>query len=212
VTDTSSAVLTLQSDWHTLQDLDRARAVNAINKAGISLRQLAKALNCSPSLLRHLLDALQAPPEDRYLAHQGNISTNELCRRAKAAGIRRTARQRESLQLERTQASVRGCRTICDWLAEENISAACGEQIVEEARRELVNAEERNQLPLDAAPPDMPVVEIIQRCRPAEPKTDAVSFVAWFAYWLALWAAYAMTDSWVRYQAIELALERQSRR
>ena len=30
--------------------------------------------------------------------------------------------------------------------------------------------------------------------------------------WLALWAAYSMTDSWVRYQAIELALEKQLRR
>ena len=208
----SSAVTKLQTDWHTLHDLDRARSVNTIIKSGTSLRQLAKALNCSATLLRHLLEALQAPPEDRRLAQQGEISTNELVRRAKAAGIRRTDRQRESRQLERNKASIRGCTTICDWLAEENLSASSGQQIVGEARRLLAIAEDTKQLPRDAAPPDMPTGMIIQRCRPPEPKTDKISFVAWFAYWLALWVANSMTDSWIRYQAIELALERQFRR
>jgi hypothetical protein len=119
---------------------------------------------------------------------------------------------RESLQLERAKASIRGCSTICSWLAEEDIPASYGEQIVEEARRKLALAEERKQLPTDTAPPDMPTAMIIQRCRPAEPKSDSISIVAWFAYWLALWAAYSMVDSWVRYKAIELALEKQFRR
>jgi hypothetical protein len=47
--------------------------------------------------------------------------------------------------------------------------------------------------PRGAAPQDMPTVMIIQRCRPAELKTDAISSVAWFAHWLALWAACSMT-------------------
>jgi lambda repressor-like predicted transcriptional regulator len=41
----SSAAAGLQSQWHTLHDLDRARAVNAIHQAGTSLRELAKTLN-----------------------------------------------------------------------------------------------------------------------------------------------------------------------
>src|SRR5450432_2711651 len=170
----SSALTDLQTKWHSLRDLDRARAVNAINKAGISLRELAKALNCSSSLLRHLLEALQAPPEDRFLALKGEISTNELVRRARVAGIRRTDMHRESRQLERGKASIRGCRTICDWLAGENLSPASGQQIVGEARRLLAIAEETRRLPRDAAPPDMPTAMIIQRCRPTEPKTDDI--------------------------------------
>lgn len=212
MTNPSSALADLQTRWHSLNDLDRGRAVKAIRSAGATVRSIAGSLNCSESLLHHLLKALQAPPEDRYLARHGKITTNELVRRAEAAGIRRTNKHRESLQLERSKASIRGCRTICDWLAGENISAGYSQQIVGYARQLLATAEETNQLPRDAAPPDMPTAIIIQRCRPAELKTDVVSFVAWFAYWLALWVAYSMTDSWVRYQAIELALEKQFRR
>jgi len=212
MTDTSPAVAKLQSEWHSLPDLDRARAVYAIKQSGVSTRAIALQLHVSESLLRHLLHALQAPIEDRFLAKKRKTSTNELVRKARAAGIRRSSKHREALEFERTQASLRGCRAICDWLVKEDIPGSYGEQIVEEARRKLALAEEGKRLPRDAAPPDMPTAMIIQRCRPAEPKTDAISFVAWFAHWLALWAAYSMTDSWVRYNAIELALEKQFRR
>jgi hypothetical protein len=210
--DTSPSIAKLQSEWHSLPDLDRARAIYAVQQSGVSTREIALQLNVSESLLRHLLQALQAPPEDRCLAHQGKISTNELVRRAKAAGTRRTGMHREALELERAQASQKGCRSICDWLAAEEISGPSGVQIVGEARRQLATAEETNQLPRDAAPPGMPTAMIIQRCRPAELETDAISFVTRFAHWLSLWAAYSMIDSWVRYKAIELALEKQLRR
>lgn len=58
----------------------------------------------------------------------------------------------------------------------------------------------------------MPTAEIIKRCRPAELKTDAISFIAWLARWLALWTFYALTDPWVRDQALELALNEQFKR
>jgi hypothetical protein len=212
MTTTSPALANLQSQWHALHDLDRAQAVSAIKQSGISTRKIAEFLGFGESLLRRLLLALQAPPEDRYLARQGKLSTNELVRRSKATGIRRTAKQRESLQLDRTQASIRGCRAICEWLGGEGISGPSGVQIVGEARTTLAIAEHNKKLPPDAAPPGMPVTEIIQRCRPAELKTDAINDVAWFGHWLSLWAAYSMTDSWVRYKAIELALEKQHRR
>ena len=212
MTDISPAVAKLQSEWHSLPDLDRARAVFAIKQSGVSTRQIALQLNVSESLLRHLLKALQAPIEDRFHAQKRKTSTNELVRRAKAAGIRRSSMHREAVEFERTQASLKGCKTICNWLAEQRISGSYGEQIVEEARRTLAIAEDNKTLPRDAAPPDMPTATIIQRCRPAEPKTDSISSVAWFAHWLALWAAYSMTDSWVRYKAIELALEKQFKR
>ena len=212
MSDTSEAISDLQSKWDTLCDLDRARAVRAIHQTGTSLRELAKALKRSPSLLRHLIEALEAPPEDQFLARQGKLSTNQLVRRAQVAGIDRAAKQREAHQFERTQASLNGCRAICDWLEDEGISGPSGAQIVNEARRTLAIADENNTLPRDAAPRGMPMTDIIQRCRPAEPNTDAINFVAWFAHWLALWAAYSLPDSWVCYKAIELALENQLRR
>src|ERR1035438_7576279 len=51
MTDTGSAIADLQSHWHALCDLDRARAVQSIHQDGMSLRALAPQLNCSPSLL-----------------------------------------------------------------------------------------------------------------------------------------------------------------
>ena|ERR1035441_10211288 len=209
MTNSSSVVADLQSKWHTLHDLDRARAVYAIHLAGMSLRALAKALNCSPSLLRHLLAALQAPVLDRALARAGQISTRELARRARAAGIRRTAMRQEVLDIERERAARAGSRATCDWLAAENIPGSYGEQIVEEARRQLAIAEESGKLPRGAAPPDTPISEIIQRCKPAPLKDDSITSSAWYAHWLARWAFYAFPDVQVRLPALDLALEEQ---
>lgn len=146
MSDTSEAIFDLQSKWDTLCDLDRAWAVRAVHQTGTSLRELAKALKRSPSLLRHLIEALGAPPEDQFLARQGKLSTNQLVRRARAAGIGRAAKQREALELERTQASLKGCRAICDWLEHEEISGQFGAQIINEARRTLSIAEQNNTL------------------------------------------------------------------
>jgi hypothetical protein len=209
---TSSAVADLQSHWHTLHDLDRASAVFAIHRNGASLRELAKALNCSESLLRHLLAAFQAPPADRYLARQGVISTNELARRSKAAGIRSSRMHREAREFERAQAARQGCKTICGWLADEQMSGSYGERIVDEARRLFAKAEQDGMFPQDAAPPDTPTEQIIQRCRPAEAKNDSANFIARHAWWLARWVFYALTDPWARDLALELALSEQFKR
>jgi transposase-like protein len=207
----SSAAAGLQSQWHTLHDLDRARAVNAIHQAGTSLRELAKTLNCSDSLLRRLLAALQAPLADRLLLRQGKISTNELVRCSKAAGIRRSSMHRETREFERTQASRQACRTICGWLAAEQMSGPYCEQIVDEARRQLAIAGMTGKFPKDAAPPDMPAEEIIQCCRPPQAGINELSSTAWFGAWLARWTYYAFTDTTVRDTALDLALEEQFR-
>jgi hypothetical protein len=47
----SPAVADLQSKWHTLNDLDRARAVSAIQLAGTQIYRIAFCLNCSESML-----------------------------------------------------------------------------------------------------------------------------------------------------------------
>lgn len=206
-TETSPAVADLQNKWSTLNELDRARAVNAIHQAGTSLRSLAKALKCSPSLLRRLLDLLKAPLEDQLLARQGKISSNELVRRSKTAGTLRAARDREVLERKCTAAAQQGCKDICEWLKKENIAEVTGENIVEEARLQLARTEEEGKLPQSAAPPDMPVAEIIRRLRPVEPRPHEISKVGWYAFWLACWTINAMPDSAVRDKALNLALD-----
>ena len=99
-----------------------------------------------------------------------------------------------------------GCKAICDWLIVERNSGVASVQIVEAARLILDICEQNNTLPRDVAPHGTPLLEIIKRTRPAQPNTDETSYVSWYTGWLALWAAYSMTDSWVRYKAIDLAL------
>jgi hypothetical protein len=104
----------LQTKWPELREMDRAHNVHEIHKAGASFRELAKALNCSASLVRHLDLAAQAPLGDRSLARQGKISTRELVRRAKAANLQQSSKEHEALEFERTKAANAGCRLICN--------------------------------------------------------------------------------------------------
>jgi hypothetical protein len=190
----------------------RARAVNLIHKSGISLRSLATELDRKESLLRRLLQARLAPIEDQVLARRGAISTNELIRRASAARTHREEKQAEDLERQRTRDAIAGSKTICDWISSEGLTGACGKQVVGEARLWLNMAEQSKQLPRGAAPAGMKVAEIIQRTQPAEPTSDEHSYLARLGRWLSLWAYYSFTDPWVRYKAIELALEKQCRR
>ena len=104
--DTNFAITYLQSRWHTLNDLDRAQAIKPIHQSGMSLRNLASRLNCSPSLLTHLMQAAQAPIEDQVLAGQGALSTRALWRAAKAVGTWRIALHPEEIAFERERAAV----------------------------------------------------------------------------------------------------------
>jgi hypothetical protein len=114
-------------------------------------------------------------------------------------------------EIERTRASRKGCRTILDWLEAEGKSGAYAKQIVEEARRLLIEAEKNKRFPQGDAPPGMKTAEIILRSRPAGPMPDGATQIAWFALWLAVWVFRALRDDQVRYQAIELALEETSK-
>jgi hypothetical protein len=71
MTDRSATVADLRSRWHTLCDLDRARAAQSIHQAGESLAELAPQLNCFRSLLSYLIRAALAPVEDREFARLG---------------------------------------------------------------------------------------------------------------------------------------------
>jgi len=209
--DNASAIADLQQKWPSLHDVNRASAVHAIYQAGTSLRYLAKALNCSLTLIRNLNTAAQAPPLDRVRAGKGQINTRELVRRSRAAATLRAKQDREEHERDSVRAAHEGSRLICDWLQEEKLSGAYGEQTIDEARRLLAMAEQDGNLPTQKAPPDTPVAEIISRLRLPAAMHDDIGSVGWYAAWLARWTYFAMPDSSVRHKALNLALDTQIR-
>jgi hypothetical protein len=203
----------LKQDWDKIHDLDRARSIDAIKRSGTSVRQIAKQIGRSDPLLRHLLTALEAPMVDRALARQGKISTNELVRRAKAAAARRSTMRDQDLAHERQREVLRGSKLISGWLEAKKLTGSYGEQIIEEARTQMMLAELAGKLP-SVDQPNNPVAVslIIERCRPKESLDDATPFVAWYGKWLARWTVFAITDPDTRDQALNLALQTEARR
>ena len=202
------SVAQLQSDWFKLSDLDRARAVLTINQSGISIRKVATQLRLSESLLRHLLQALQAPACDRVLAQEGKISTNELIRRAKA-GSRLSAKGREKLVIDRDLETRSAADLICDWLLQTKMFAPVREMIVKEVQRKFRTMKEARLHPSVVALTEALVSQIIKRVKPHA--DDSIDIVAWFAQWLCKWSFFAFPDENVRAAALDLALEKQWR-
>ena len=182
--DTGAGVAELQSRWRSLCDLDRARAVQSIHQAGMSLQELAPHLNCSPSLLSYLLRALQAPAKDRELARLGDITTRELVRRARSSGTRPNSIQRESLAFDRECVAVQAGHAIKVWLDEQSIPSADQEQIMDQASSLTASVKRVDLGSLGASLPDIPLVEIIRLFRPADLGTNDDHSIAWFAQWL----------------------------
>jgi transposase-like protein len=131
MTDLSSPVADLRTSWHALCDLDRARAVQSLKRAGVSLREIASQLNCSPSLLSYLLRAARAPVEDRELARLGEISTRELVHRAGSPVSRPTSIAREALAFDSECAAVQASRAIANWLDEQKIADADRAKVID---------------------------------------------------------------------------------
>lgn len=208
----SSSITQLQSQWFQLSDLDRAQAVAAIRRSGTSIRQIALGLKFSESLLRHLLLARQAPPEDQALARQGRISTNELVRRSKAANIRRAERHRQAIALQRNESARKGADLICSWLLRTGLHRPSCEMIVDEVRRQLAMQDAVRSLPATSQTITLPVDKIIRHCKPPELADDSIDIVAWYAAWLCRWALYAFPDADVRDQALDQSLNGQWRR
>jgi hypothetical protein len=202
----SQAIADLQAQWHILQDLDRAEAVLTIHQAGVSLRRLAKALNCSEALLRHLLRAREASSEDLALARDGQISTSELARRSVATRTGRTSMHLEALEFEITKTAIIGSETVRAWLAEQSLDNPYGVQVTREARQLLASAEKLGKLPSGNVPYGLTTDEIIRRCRPPEPETQNAEVVSWYSRWLAIWASFAIPNARARQQALELAI------
>jgi transposase-like protein len=203
------SIAQLQSDWFRFSDLDRASAVLTITQSGISIRKVAAQLHLSESLLRHLLQALQAPACDRDLARQGKMSTNELARRAKAAGLRRSPDNSHALELERVQENHEATDLICDWLLQTQLYGPAREAIVKEVRHKFLGMTQAGLHPSVTAPHDTRVSEIIKRTKPPALTDGRIDIVAWFAQWLCRWAFFAFPDEDIRDNALDLALQKQ---
>jgi hypothetical protein len=200
-------IVNLQAQWHVLLDLDRAKAIRSVLRScKISQRKLAGYLNCSESLVRHLLRAAEAAPEDRALARQGVISTSELKKRSIATTSRRTKTHHDALERDREQAALQGSKQILDWLVSERITRPYSEKVIDDARLRFAFPQQSEGMPGGTAPVGMPTAEIIRCCKPAHLESDTANFMAGYVKWLLLWAAYSMPNPQIRDKAIELAL------
>jgi len=211
-TGNTAAITDLRDRWDQLKDVDRAAAVHKIYRDGTSLRSLAKVLNRSESLLRHLNRAAQASLPDRILARNRKISTRELARRGEAAIAFQADTNRQALERERKKASEEICTAICEWLTKEGIPESHGEAIIEEARRLLASAEASRQLPAVAPPGEgTPLPQIIEPLRPKRAADHTILDVSWYAEWLVRWVYFVLPDSMSRHQALGGALDKQIR-
>ena len=208
----TAAIAALQKNWKQMKDVDRARAVRKIHQDGTSLRALAKDLNCSPTLLRHLNLAALSPTPDQHDARRGKISTRELARRGTAEQLRNKKKEQETTGRAQSQEVDRIANATCEWRVSERLFPCDGEQIIDEARSLLASAEETNQLPRqDPPPPGTPLQTSIDRLRPPRPADDGTVPVAWYAEWLVRWVFFALPDSITRHQALSRALDQQIR-
>lgn len=173
--DVSVAINELEKKWNNLHPVDRASAVYKLRQAGCSPRQLASALPCSESYVRHLSEAAKAPLPDRIRARGGKISIRQLAQRGKAI----IAKERDQNRGEEVR---KGCKAICDWLKEEKFKGGWGEQIVGEARRILIDAELSNGLPkAQQLPEGFPLKQIIARTKPPKEMYEDEESVAFYA-------------------------------
>jgi len=204
-----STISELKANWINLHDLDRAKAIRTIHIAGISIRQIANQLQMGESSLRRLLVALDAPIADKFLARKGKLTTNELVRRSKAAGLKRVALHREEIALEQAREALKAAGTICEWLRNKGVGGSFGEQIIEEVRREFADRDFFLNLPSAPKAHEIPINTIIERSQPKRAIDDNADPINWYHEWLCRWAFFAFPDPEVRDTALDKALQAQ---
>ena len=203
--DSFAAIAELRTNWARLHDVDRADAIFSMHQSGVKLRHLARELNCSEALLRHLLNAREASAEDRYFARQNLISTRELARRAGRARRPLQFRSNEAAEFERARAALGISKEICEWLVRERIDAEGRKQIVQQTREFLVRAEQNATLPRNPPPVGTTTADIILACRPPLPIPDGAEAIPWYGRWLSGWLANRASDRQMRDGALRLA-------
>lgn len=178
----------LRHDWNQLSSLDCAQAVARIRRSGRSIRSIGRDLGRSEASLRHLLSGLKAPAADLAAARRGEISFNELVRRAKNAEERRLLQAQKAAQKDRQRQAIQCARLISNWPRQEHLGGSRGETIALESRSKLIADYAAGALPYADPQVVHPAAEWIERCRPETPLPDDTSYIDWYALWLARWS------------------------
>jgi hypothetical protein len=202
-----SSVTELQAIWHRLRAPERAKAVFELHKAGNSYRSLAKALNCSDTLLRLLVKILSCDLEDLELAQQARISTREARRRAVAARTRREAAARDQARRDRIGQVTGGAEGILRWLARQDEARANAELILIGARRAMASLQDSRAYPIQASLLGRNHQHIVDGTRPVDGHLPQFS-VSWYAVWLARWLLHVYMDPQIRWGALNWACNR----
>jgi len=142
----------------------RSFALKVIHQLGVSLRELAPLLNCSPSLLSHLLQAGQASIEDCVFARLGALSTRAPVRSAKMAGTHCTARGYEEIAYELERTAIWDSQAILRWLDYENVAGSEQEQVNDQARIFVSILERASQFQRISMAPVVSMADMIQLC------------------------------------------------
>ena len=159
-----------------------------------------------------LIGFLNSPRGNHSLAIRDyllpSFGLRELARRSKAAAKVTAEKTKVSETERRTKESRVWSTLICSWVQEVDISWAHQENIIEEARHELMEAYLSGTLPNFSVTKGVALEEIIDRSRPDEPGWDNVPAVAFYARWLARWTILAIPDATVRDSAVSDAFNR----
>ena len=174
-----NSIAELRSNWIELSDLDRANEINIIRHTNVSIRKIATGFQCSESLLRHLLNCLEASPQDQELARHNRISTNELVRRGKAAKEKRMAPPPDVVEAKREVSAREGADLICNWLAAGNFNCHHQEIIIERARDVIEECDRDLSLPAISKHSAIPPALIISRTKPTRPRGEGVALIDW---------------------------------
>lgn len=208
--DLSLAIPHLKSRWMQLPGADRARAVAAIRRTGVSIRQIARDLGVSESNLRHLLKTLNASTDDQDLARQGKISTNELVRRGQTAKARPEEPPPEVVKTQRAVSDREGADLICNWILQEDTYRLNRKLIIEGVTDKLGRFQWAGWRPPVFKRRGLTHAQIIELSRPVDKTMRDLPIEAFYEKWLLIWACAAIPDFEVRDAALKQALKRLS--
>jgi hypothetical protein len=208
----AQAISQLKASWHVFPDFKRAQDVRAVIRAGVSRRELAKALNVSEGTIRNHLQILDADETDLACLRQGTISRNELLRRVRgtstlgAAPFRHAKPESSDPEQEVTKAPAEVCREILDWLAADRRRAFTAPSILGLAIAQLKRMMATRTLCRRRDLANASIDEIILSCRP-EPNQH-VHPAFWHADWTMSWVLHLVPDPRLCRDALEMALNR----
>jgi len=213
----SEVIAQLQADWHALQIVDRAEAIDELLKAKLSRRHIADVLNCSESLVRNYLSVLQASPNDIDLARNGEIGLREIVRRAKS-GVQQTESCIEQGYSGAVADPQQGAAVILDWLKAEPAREYYAYAVIQQAIAILDRPKSTARLLVVPLRPGAGINKLIEACRPNRPSEESdgcgqgdsvdqlLHQVSRYGFWLASYVFSLMGDAKICRETLNMAL------